>query len=732
MAIVGTLVSEIKADISKFSSPMKQAIKVMADFGLQSGNARKILMGLAGVVGAVVGVITMATRSYMGLVKQTKYLTDLTGMSAEEASNLISISQALGVDTERLGYAFLMLSRRIIMTPEIFKKMGVSIVDTGGKSKSLTDVFYDSVDAIGKMENGAERANATFQLFGRGAIGLQSLFQRTGEQLRQIGELMGATITQKDIERLNEFNLTTSKLKDYWEALSIAIGGRVLPAISNFLQKMGLMDSAKIEDLMKTKEMINQANEVAEIQGKQRDAVAKATLGIREAFDSQTKSVLKLTKDYKKAKEEIIKDLNDLAKKHKDALDKITKQEEDLREEFAKTNLEKETDYKQSIAEEIKSHQEKLRDYKTNLNEELNMAEEINEVKVADLQMKIAEEEAFLKKHSEDRIMVQSEMNKDEIDLVKERYAREVKEAKDNFKDKLDELAKSRIEEIAQYDEQRAEIQSKLAERTEDFKESLAEIHNDTVETISKITMAQEDWVDDVITSAKATMPAFKEIENEVGKYIDDAVKIQLAGIESVQTKLATTQNVAEKLAKTTTGTTTPAGGVATMISPTIQTDFSKILTASVIQDWSRQMTSTGITLGGAIMKGIVQGIADAIEKTPFGKFLQKVGGKVGEAVAEGQIKYKEEGGGAKGWWEGVKKEFGTLFGFQRGGLVPNTGMAMVHAGEFVLPAGKFPMVNVNFYGGMSLTKEADENRLVDKIRNVLMRDFEKAARGVY
>ena len=75
----------------------------------------------------------------------------------------------------------------------------------------------------------------------------------------------------------------------------------------------------------------------------------------------------------------------------------------------------------------------------------------------------------------------------------------------------------------------------------------------------------------------------------------------------------------------------------------------------------------------------------------------------------------------------------------QTGGMITETGIHLLHAGEQVIPrsqveAGKGIKgnISVNFYGGMTLTKEADEDRLANKIRNVMMQDQHLAQSGLY
>ena len=68
----------------------------------------------------------------------------------------------------------------------------------------------------------------------------------------------------------------------------------------------------------------------------------------------------------------------------------------------------------------------------------------------------------------------------------------------------------------------------------------------------------------------------------------------------------------------------------------------------------------------------------------------------------------------------------------QEGGIISKTGLVMAHAGEIITPKGMSPSFNVNFYGGQNFNSKQEEDDFVEKIRKVLMRDYETARLGIY
>ena len=60
-------------------------------------------------------------------------------------------------------------------TTEAFNAIGVSVSDSNGNLRSAEDVFYDVIDALGKMDNETERDAAAMAIFGKSAKELNPL-----------------------------------------------------------------------------------------------------------------------------------------------------------------------------------------------------------------------------------------------------------------------------------------------------------------------------------------------------------------------------------------------------------------------------------------------------------------------------------------------------------------------------------------------------------------------------
>lgn len=98
---------------------------------------------------------------------------------------------------------------------------------------------------------------------------------------------------------------------------------------------------------------------------------------------------------------------------------------------------------------------------------------------------------------------------------------------------------------------------------------------------------------------------------------------------------------------------------------------------------------------------------------------------------------YKDAYAQISGFAEGALSKFGGALGLQQGfaqgtSFVPETGTYTLHKGEKVVPAGMSVDggINVNL-GGVTITGEGDEDRLVQKIKDSISRDLIYANKGL-
>ena len=115
-----------------------------------------------------------------------------------------------------------------------YKKLGVSVTDSNGKLRDNEDVFWDVIDALGKMEEGADRDAISMQIFGKSAQDLNPLIAAGKDQMKAYAAeatKMGAVLSSDQLNNLGAFDDSVQRLKQGANAVKNALGTILLPEL---------------------------------------------------------------------------------------------------------------------------------------------------------------------------------------------------------------------------------------------------------------------------------------------------------------------------------------------------------------------------------------------------------------------------------------------------------------------------------------------------------------------
>ena len=121
-----------------------------------------------------------------------------------------------------------------------FATLGVSITDVHGRLRSTEDVFWDAIDALGKIENPAERDAAAIALFGESAQKLNPLIAagREGfEALNAEAERLGTVFSDEEIATMGGFDDAMQRNSQAVTGLKNAIGLALIPAFQPLVNR---------------------------------------------------------------------------------------------------------------------------------------------------------------------------------------------------------------------------------------------------------------------------------------------------------------------------------------------------------------------------------------------------------------------------------------------------------------------------------------------------------------
>ena len=197
-----------------FGSVLSQQLKSAAkDMQKLSDDTRAMSAAAAGLAGGMIYMAVNAGKTADDLLT----LSRNTGFSVEELQKMQYASDLVDVSMDQMAGSVQKLTRQMSSGSEAFETLGVAITDENGNMRDATDVWYESLEALSKIENGTQRDQIAMELFGRSAMDMSGIVDDGGEALKAFGEEaenMGLILDEGGIQKAAQFNDELDKLKN--------------------------------------------------------------------------------------------------------------------------------------------------------------------------------------------------------------------------------------------------------------------------------------------------------------------------------------------------------------------------------------------------------------------------------------------------------------------------------------------------------------------------------------
>lgn len=289
---------------------------VAGQFGIQlpdgAAKAAEALNGInAGAALAVTGVgllaaavvkaekaLISATKETAEYAKEIKRLASITGQSTDSLQEFDYAAEMIGVSSDRIRDSLKETTNKMQeardgneATALAYQKLGVSITDANGQLRSAQDVFYDTIDALGKVQNQTERDAIAMDLMSESAQELNPLIDIGSEGLKKYAQEahdMGYVLDSSALTALNDVDDAYIRLQKSQESVKNQLSAEFAPYLTEFYEKItkliqdggkALKDSGLVDAfgmLLETAgDIIAPTNELSE------DTVPKLTKALR-------------------------------------------------------------------------------------------------------------------------------------------------------------------------------------------------------------------------------------------------------------------------------------------------------------------------------------------------------------------------------------------------------------------------------------------------------------------
>ena len=194
-------------------------------------------------------------------------MSKTTGIASDKLQELSYMSGLVDVDLSTVASSMKKLTKSMDSArggtgsaAEAFKTLGVSVTDVNGNLRDNEDVFYDAIDALGKMENETERDALAMKLFGKSATDLNPMIEAGSDAMRGFAEEaheMGYVLDNDALEALGRVQDEFDRFGKQMESVKNQIAAGVAPAIEKGMKK--LSDVIKKIDWKKVGEQMGNA-----------------------------------------------------------------------------------------------------------------------------------------------------------------------------------------------------------------------------------------------------------------------------------------------------------------------------------------------------------------------------------------------------------------------------------------------------------------------------------------
>lgn len=248
-------------DLEEVSIRGGKAVKQMGDSAKSAGDGFTVMKGVAanlisgGISKLASGAKNLASSLVNAGTGAAAYADDMltmssvTGMSTDDLQAFGYAAELVDVDLDTLTKSMAKNIKSMAGAQqgskqyvEAYDKLGVSITDANGNLRDSETVYWEAIDALGKMTNETERDAVAMQLFGRSAQDLNPMIEAGSDkmkELKQEAKDVGAVMSEDALNGLGAFDDSIQRLKGSASAAKNSLGTVLLPEMQSITDAGG-------------------------------------------------------------------------------------------------------------------------------------------------------------------------------------------------------------------------------------------------------------------------------------------------------------------------------------------------------------------------------------------------------------------------------------------------------------------------------------------------------------
>ncbi|HTF64542.1 MAG TPA: phage tail tape measure C-terminal domain-containing protein [Edaphobacter sp.] len=261
---VGTLVIDLAANTASFSTEMGKASNLAAKSANDiKRSLEKIALAGAAMAAALVTGTAGVIRSALDQVDALGKAAQAAGTTAETLSTLQYAAKLSNVESEQLTKGLEKLSLAAfkaqggnVQLGNIFKRLGVNIMDANGHLKDSGILLEEMAPKFANMADGAGKTALAQALLGKAGAGMIPLLNQYGAEQARVNDeahRFGLVLSQSTVDVAMKAHDNLDRLTSVMKGMGFSLLSATLPALDQLLQKLiDIAAKANLQDLAKS------------------------------------------------------------------------------------------------------------------------------------------------------------------------------------------------------------------------------------------------------------------------------------------------------------------------------------------------------------------------------------------------------------------------------------------------------------------------------------------------
>lgn len=207
-------------ELNNLKANASTANQVIDKVGTTAGKISEKTKGLTKAVGGLVATGVGLAINAGKNADDINTIANQSGFSTADVQKFQYAAERIDVDLSTITGAATKMRKAMVSTSKdtqsAWQLLGVEVMDEHGRMRASNAVFYETVEALSKVENETERDQIAMQIFGKSADQLAGIVDDGGAALKEMGneaEKAGLILGQDALDSANEFNDSIDKLK---------------------------------------------------------------------------------------------------------------------------------------------------------------------------------------------------------------------------------------------------------------------------------------------------------------------------------------------------------------------------------------------------------------------------------------------------------------------------------------------------------------------------------------